>query len=64
MTSVERLDDGPLAVGSRARVAPGQRARVWTVTRLEPGRLFAWEARALGVRMNGSHHLEATAAGA
>jgi uncharacterized membrane protein len=58
MTTVERLDDGPLAVGSRARIKqPGQRARVWTVTRFEPGRVFAWSTRALGARMEGGHHL-------
>ena len=33
MTSVERLEDGPLAVGSQASIKrPGQGARVWTVT--------------------------------
>jgi len=36
MTSVERLDDGPITLGSRARVKqPGQRPAVWTVTELE-----------------------------
>lgn len=58
MTSVERLDEGPLAVGSQARIKqPGQRARVWTVTRFEQGRLFAWSTSALGTHMEGSHHL-------
>lgn len=58
MTSVERLDDGPLGVGSQARIKqPGQGARTWTVTRFEPGRTFAWSAKALGALMEGSHHL-------
>ena len=58
MTSVERLDDGPIRVGSRARIKqPRQPSRVWTVTSLEPGSLFAWETRILGVRMIGSHRL-------
>lgn len=58
MTSVERLDDGPLAVGSQARIKqPGQGSRVWTVTRFEAGRLFAWSTKALGTHMEGSHHL-------
>lgn len=58
MTSVERLDDGPLAVGSQARIKqPGQGARTWTVTRFEPGRTFAWSTKALGTTMEGSHHL-------
>ncbi|MET0148825.1 MAG: SRPBCC family protein [Acidimicrobiales bacterium] len=64
MTTVERLDDGPLAVGSQARIKqPGQGTRVWTVTRLEPGRLFAWSTKALGTQMEGSHHLEADGRG-
>lgn len=64
MTAVERLDDGPLAVGSRARISqPRQRARVWTVTRFEPGRVFAWTTTAMGTHMEGSHQLEATEAG-
>jgi len=52
MTSVERLDDGPLGVGSQARIKqPGQRARTWTVTRFERGRTFAWSTKALGAHM-------------
>jgi uncharacterized membrane protein len=58
MTSVERLDDGPLRVGSTARIKqPHQRPRVWTVTELRPEELFVWETKALGVRMAGSHRL-------
>src|SRR5215213_5897034 len=46
MTSVERLDDGPLGVGSQARIKqPAQRPTVWTVTRFEPGRHFAWATK-------------------
>ncbi len=64
MTSVERLDTGPLRVGSRARVKqPGQPSRVWTVTQLEPGSLFAWEAKSPGVRMTGSHRVEPASGG-
>jgi uncharacterized membrane protein len=64
ITSVERLDDGPLAIGSRARLRqPGQRPTVWTVTELEPGRRFAWAARVFGVRMTGAHGLTPAGAG-
>jgi uncharacterized membrane protein len=64
MTSVERLDDGPLRVGSTARIKqPGQRSRVWTVTALEPERLFVWETKVFGTRMAGSHRLERVADG-
>lgn len=60
VTSVERLDEGPVRVGSRARLAqPGLPARVWTVEELEAPERFAWATRLLGVRMIGIHELEA-----
>jgi uncharacterized membrane protein len=60
MTSVERLDTGPLGVGSRAQVKqPGQRAKVWTVTALEPERTFAWSTKSMGMTMTGTHALDA-----
>lgn len=64
MTVVERLDDGPLRVGSSARVKqPGQRAKVWTVTAVEPGRRFAWRSRVFGTDMTGTHTLHPTEQG-
>lgn len=58
ITSVERLDDGPLRLGSQARIKqPAQRPAVWTVTTFEPGQEFAWETKVLGVRMVGRHVL-------
>ena len=55
---VERLDDGPLRVGSSARLKqPGQNAAVWTVTRLEPLREFTWETHRMGVHLAGRHLL-------
>ena len=42
---LERLDEGPLRVGSSARIKqPGQPAATWIVTRLDPGREFIWQA--------------------
>jgi len=62
--SVERLDDGVLRVGSSARVAqPRMPVAVWTVTELEPLSRFVWEARILGSRFVGGHHLTSTADG-
>ena len=59
MTSVERLDAGPIHVGSSARVKqPRQTAAVWTVTRLEQGREFTWRTRRMGMTMTGSHIVE------
>ena len=64
ITSVERLDDGPLAVGSTARVKqPAQPTRIWTVTALEPTRRFAWATRAMGTTMTGGHELAPTEGG-
>ncbi len=64
ITSVERLDDGPLAVGSQARVdQPGQPTRTWTVRRLEAPHTFVWDTRALGLTMAGSHELTEEAGG-
>jgi uncharacterized membrane protein len=58
MTSVERLDSGPLEVGSSARVVqPRQRPTTWTVTRLEPRSLFEWQAKVGTVTMTATHRL-------
>ncbi len=58
--SVERLDRGPLAVRSRARVRqPRFPAAIWTVTALEPGRSFEWRSPAPGLLSVGGHRVEA-----
>ena len=60
VTRVERLDRGPLAVGSRARVRqPRFPAAVWTVSALEPGRFFEWRSPAPGLLSVGGHRVEA-----
>ena len=64
ITSVERLDNGPMAIGSQARIKqPAQSTKVWTVTTLEPRRRFAWSTRLMGNRMTGSHELIETSGG-
>lgn len=58
ITEIVRLDEGPLAVGSRARIKqPGQGPRVWTVSRLEAPNEFEWGTSLGPVRMRGGHHL-------
>jgi uncharacterized membrane protein len=64
ITSVERLDDGPFTVGSRAKVRqPGFPAVVWTVTELDEGRSFTWQARSPGVVSTGFHAVRAVPGG-
>jgi uncharacterized membrane protein len=60
VTAVTRLDEGPLRVGSAARVKqPLQRAKVWTVTVLNPSQEFTWEAKVWGVRTVAQHLVSA-----
>ncbi len=64
VTSVQRLDDGPLAVGSRARIEqPRIPPTEYEVTELDPGRSFTWVARGPGVRTTARHGLERLDAG-
>jgi uncharacterized protein YndB with AHSA1/START domain len=61
VTTVMRLDEGPLRVGSKARIAqPKLPESEYTVTALEPGRSFTWVAKAPGVVTTASHTLEPT----
>ncbi|PAP75986.1 SRPBCC family protein [Rubrivirga marina] len=58
ITSVTRVDDGPLRLGSQARIKqPAQPEAVWTVTEFVDGERFAWETRRPGLRMTGSHRV-------
>jgi uncharacterized protein YndB with AHSA1/START domain len=58
MTTVERLDDGPLRAGSRARVVqPRQRPATWRVRSVEPPHTFVWEATTSGMQLVAGHHL-------
>ncbi len=62
---VERLDQGPFGVGSRARVRqPRFPAAVWTVTVLEPGRFFEWRSPAPGLQSVGGHRVDDAGDGA
>ncbi len=64
VTSVRRLDDGPLAVGSRVRVEqPRIPPTEYVVTEFEPNRSFSWTATGPGVRTTARHRLEQLGAG-
>ena len=57
--AVERLDAGPLAVGSRTRLQqPKLPEEVWTVTELDDGSSFVWESSSRGVTVTASHIVE------
>ena len=59
VTKVERLDQGALGVGSRARVRqPRFPPVIWTVTTLVPGHAFEWQADTPGLTSVGSHRVD------
>jgi uncharacterized membrane protein len=58
VTSVRRLDDGPLQRGSRAQIKqPRLPALVWTVTDVVPLSHFTWSTTTPGVTTNARHVL-------
>jgi uncharacterized protein YndB with AHSA1/START domain len=62
MQEVRWLDDDGVRVGARARIKqPGTPALTWTVTELDAGRAFAWEAKSPGVKTVGTHVVKAAA---
>ena len=64
ITSIERLDTGPLRVGSRALVRQPRLPRnQFEVTALEEGRGFSWESKSPGLRGVGHHWIETTSTG-
>ena len=64
VTTVERLEEGPLRLGARAMIKqPGQRRALWTVVEFTPGRTFSWESRRRGMTMTGTHRVEPEAGG-
>jgi uncharacterized membrane protein len=57
--SVERLDSGPLVVGTRARLRqPKLRPAIWRITKVERGSHFTWVTRSLGLRVTAHHVIE------
>jgi uncharacterized protein YndB with AHSA1/START domain len=64
MSQVTRLDEGALRVGSRARIKqPRFPVLVWTVTQVDQGRSFTWEATGPGARTVAVHTIVALGEG-
>lgn len=64
VTSLQRLDEGPLACGCAAMIQqPGLPKAKWVVTALIPDEQFTWESRILGMRMVATHELAAKETG-
>ena len=56
--AVERLDEGPFRVGSRAKVRQPRLPRAeWQVTEVVDGRSFTWEATGPGLRTIARHEV-------
>jgi uncharacterized membrane protein len=57
--AVERLDPGPLDLGSRTRLQqPRLPTAVWTVTELTDGASYTWKSTSPGVTVTASHAVE------
>jgi uncharacterized protein YndB with AHSA1/START domain len=64
ITSIRRLDGGPLRLGSRALVRqPKLPANNFKVTEFEPDRVFTWVSKSPGVVAAGRHVVEPRGAG-
>ena len=61
VTRVQRMELGPLTLGSRTRIwQPRLMPAVWCVTSLDDRRhIFAWTTRTLGVKIIGRHQVDA-----
>lgn len=64
VSSVERLDEGPLRVGSRARIAqPRIPTVVWEVGELDEGHSFTWTQGRRAARTTAAHSVDADGRG-
>jgi uncharacterized membrane protein len=64
VTSITRLDAGPFAIGSRARIRqPKLPPALWTVSAIEPGRSFTWVSKGPGILVTAHHAIDPRAGG-
>ncbi len=66
VTRIERLDEAPLAVGSRVRIIQPQLIpAVWQVTEFDAqNRVLVWRTGKPGVRLTATHRVDRTGQGA
>ena len=65
ISTVERLESGPLKVGSRTKIQqPKLPEATWEVTEIVEGEYFEWVATGPGVRTTGGHRVAADGDGA
>ena len=56
MERIRREDSGEFKLGSTALIKQKQMPETrWTVTEIDPGKHFAWQARVLGMDMRATH---------
>ena len=64
VTHIARLDDGPLRVGSRARISqPKLPPATWCITELVDGRSLTWVRQSPGLRVVARHDVGPIAQG-
>jgi uncharacterized membrane protein len=64
VTSIRRLDEGPLRPGARVRIRqPRLLPTTWTTTEVHPDARFTWESRGTGLTIVASHAVEAAPGG-
>src|SRR4051812_36951226 len=62
--SVKRIDDRPMAVGTKGIIRqPKFPKALWTVIALDGGSSFTWVSRTPGMRVTGVHSVTTTSAG-
>ena len=58
METIRREDTGDFKLGSSALIKQKQMAETrWTVTEIDPGHRFTWQARSLGIDMIATHSI-------
>jgi hypothetical protein len=58
VTSVKKITEGPLKVGSQIKLKqPGQAESLWQITKFVPNATFQWESKRAGLQFVATHEL-------